>query len=134
MTLRDMIRYMGWKLRNGYAWVIFYREKRSWYTETVYLQGNELQGNGFQRNRWRQKDLAEAAKILKIDPNAVLLNGYYCGHLAEDMTIDELAAGVRWHYENGYNQLRSIEGIPPLESIDAAESDSQSESSCHRRR
>ena len=125
-ALKDVIRSVANELRGGIAWVIFYREKRSWYAAAVW---SDLEGDG-----WTQDDLAEAVKILKIDPNAVLLNGYYCGHLAEDMTIDELTAGVRWHYENGYNQLRSVEGIPPLESTDAAESDSQSESGCHRRR
>lgn len=37
--------------------------------------------------------------------NAVALNGYYCGHFGEDMNIEQLAAGIRWHYENGYNRL-----------------------------
>lgn len=125
-ALRDVTRYMAEELRDGITWVIFYREKRSWHTADVW---SDLEGDG-----WTQDDLAEAVKILKIDPNAVLLNGYYCGRFEKNMTVDELAAVVRWHYENGYNQLRSVEGIPPLEGIDAAESDSQSESSCHRRR
>ena len=33
--------------------------------------------------------------IKSIDPAAVILNGYYCGHLGEDMSLDELTAGVR---------------------------------------
>ena len=32
------------------------------------------------------------------------LNGYYLGHFG-DMTIDDIAAGIRWHYEGGRNRL-----------------------------
>ena len=32
------------------------------------------------------------------------LNGYYLGHFG-DMTIDDIAAGIRWHYERGTNAL-----------------------------
>ena len=38
------------------------------------------------------------------DPAAVVLNGYYCGYLGEDMSLDELTAGVRYHYENSYER------------------------------
>lgn len=50
-------------------------------------------------------DLNDAIGILKADPDAVIVNGYYCGHFGEDMTIDEIAAGIRWHYEGGRNRL-----------------------------
>lgn len=42
-----------------------------------------------------------------------MLNGYYCGHFGEDMTVAELAAGIRWHYENGYNLLDGSTAFPP---------------------
>ena len=29
----------------------------------------------------------------------------FCGHFGEDMTIDEIADGIRWHYEGGRNRL-----------------------------
>ena len=44
-------------------------------------------------------------RIQKADPDAVIVNGYYCGHFGEGMTIDEIAAGIRWHYEGGHNRL-----------------------------
>lgn len=34
----------------------------------------------------------------------MVLNGYYLGHFG-DMTIDDIAAGIRWHYERGTNAL-----------------------------
>lgn len=46
----------------------------------------------------------DALKALRLDPRAVALNGYYLGHFG-DMTIDDIAAGIRWHYERGTNAL-----------------------------
>lgn len=51
-------------------------------------------------------------------PAAVILNGYYCGHLGEDMSLDELTAGVRYHYENSMNDIDGFIGahddrLPP---------------------
>ena len=53
-----------------------------------------------------------ARKVLEQDPKAVMVNGYYCGHFGEDMTVAELAAGIRWHYDNGYNQLDGSTAFP----------------------
>ena len=39
------------------------------------------------------------------DPAAVVVNGYYSGYLGGDMSLDELTAGVRRHYENGYSNI-----------------------------
>ena len=47
-------------------------------------------------------------EIQKADPAAVVLNGYYCGYLSEEMSIKELTAGVRCHYENHYNGIDSF--------------------------
>ena len=62
--------------------------------------------------------------ISRTDPRAVALNGYYCGHLGEDMTLDELTSGVRWHYENGFNTLAAFienhDGRLPPELLEEA--------------
>ena len=44
-------------------------------------------------------------EIKQADPAAVVVNGYYSGYLGEDMSLDELTAGVRRHYENGYSNI-----------------------------
>ena len=44
-------------------------------------------------------------EIKQADPTAVVVNGYYSGYLGEDMSLDELTAGVRRHYENGYSNI-----------------------------
>ena len=42
-----------------------------------------------------------------------MLNSWYCGHFGEDMAAAELAAGIRWHYENGFNRLENSTAFPP---------------------
>lgn len=69
---------------------------RSWNALTVW---SDL-GN----NEWETDDINDALEALRLDPRAVALNGYYLGHFG-DMTIDDIAAGIRWHYERGTNAL-----------------------------
>lgn len=105
-ALRDIARSFATEIRDGIGWVIVYRTGRSWHGVTVW--------GDVASDEWETDDINEALDVLKVDPKAVLLNGYYCGHFGEDMTADEIAAGIRWHYENGYNQLANnniISGI-----------------------
>ena len=95
-SLRDTVKQYQEELRDGIAWVAFWREGRSWNGEDFYLDaGDSLAAE--------QKSRLE--EIRQKDPTAVILNSYYCGYLAGDMTVDELTAGVRRHYENGYNDV-----------------------------
>ena len=95
-SLRDTVKQYQEELRDGIAWVAFWREGRSWNGEDFYLDaGDSLTAE--------QKSRLE--EIRQKDPTAVILNSYYCGYLAGDMTVDELTAGVRRHYENGYNDV-----------------------------
>nr|WP_300821617.1 hypothetical protein [uncultured Acetatifactor sp.] len=93
------------ELRDGIAWVIVWKTGRSWNATAVWLNSDN--------DTFEPEDLERARKILEQDPNAVMLNGYYCGHFGEDMTVAELAAGIRWHYENGYNLLDGSTAFPP---------------------
>lgn len=102
-ALKDIARGWADELREGIAWVIFYRSGRSWHASAIW---SDLWNEGFQTD-----DLNEALEILKVDPDAVALNGYYCGHFGEDMNVNQLAAGIRWHYENGYNKLGDYNSI-----------------------
>lgn len=92
-ALKDIARDFAAEIRDGIGWTIVYRTGRSWNALTIW--------NG----EWETDDLNDAIGILKADPDAVIVNGYYCGHFGEDMTIDEIAAGIRWHYEGGRNRL-----------------------------
>ena len=115
-SLREAVKDFQDELRGGMAWVIFWREGRSWQSDYLYL---ELGSDTIPYD-----DMGKVQQICRLDPNAVALNGYYCGHLAEDMRLDELTAGVRWHYENGFNTLAGFieqhDGTIPPEEVEAA--------------
>lgn len=82
--------------------MIVYRTGRSWHALTVW---SDL-GN----NEWETDDINDALEALRLDPRAVVLNGYYLGHFG-DMTIDDIAAGIRWHYERGTNALADDDAL-----------------------
>ena len=95
-ALKEIAREYASEIRDGIGWVIVYRTGRSWHALTVW---SDL-GN----NEWETDDINDALEALRLDPRAVALNGYYLGRFG-DMTIDDIAAGIRWHYENGTNAL-----------------------------
>lgn len=104
-ALNAIAREWADELRDGIAWVIVWKTARSWNAQAVWLNCDD--------DTFELEDLELARKVLEQDPNAVMLNGYYCGHFGEDMTVAELAAGIRWHYDNGYNQLDGSTAFPP---------------------
>lgn len=95
-ALKEIAREYADEIRDGIGWLIVYRTGRSWHALTVW---SDL-GN----NEWETDDINDALEALRLDPRAVALNGYYLGRFG-DMTIDDIAAGIRWHYENGTNAL-----------------------------
>jgi hypothetical protein len=95
-ALKEIARDVASEIRDGIGWVIVYRTGRSWHSVTLY---SDL-GN----NEWETDDINDALEALRLDPRAVALNGYYLGRFG-DMTIDDIAAGIRWHYERGTNAL-----------------------------
>lgn len=95
-ALKEVAREYASEIRDGIGWVIVYRTGRSWHALTVW---SDL-GN----NEWETDDINDALEALRLDPRAVALNGYYLGHFG-DMTIEDIAVGIRWHYERGTNAL-----------------------------
>ena len=91
-------------IRDGIAWVIIWKDGRSWNATSVWLTIDDT---------FEPDDMDTVKEILEADPSAVMLNGYYCGHFGEDMTAAEIEAGIRWHYENGYNLLNDSTAFPP---------------------
>lgn len=96
-AIREIVREWADEIRGGIAWVIIWKNGRSWNAQAVWLNPNT--------DTFEPEDMKLARKILEKDSKAIMVNGYYCGHLGENMTVTELAAGIRWHYENGYNTL-----------------------------
>ena len=108
-SLREAVKNNQEELRDGIAWVAFWREGRSWNSESFHLEMGET---------LYPEDKMRLAKIQAADPKAVVLNSYYCGYLDENMSLDDLAAGVRRHYESSLNDVaRFIEAhddvLPP---------------------
>ena len=108
-SLRDTVKEYQEELRDGIAWVAFWKEGHSWNAEHFHL---EVDGTLDPFDRSRLEEIKTA------DPAAVILNGYYCGQLGEDVSLDELTAGVRYHYENSRNDIDGFIGahddrLPP---------------------
>lgn len=117
-ALKEVARNVAEEIRDGIGWVIVYKVGRSWHSLTLW--------SDVASDEWETEDLNDALGILKVDAGAVLLNGYYCGHFAEDMSADEIAAGIRWHYENGYNLLANDCTIQQAqESIEEARAEAE---------
>ena len=95
-SLRDMVSEYQDDLRNGIAWLAFWREGRSWQSEAFHLDLDDT---------LYPEDRARLAEIQAADPRAIVVNGYYSGYLSEEMSVAELAAGVRHHYDNGLNNI-----------------------------
>ena len=95
-SLRDVVSECQDDLRNGIAWLAFWREGRSWQAEAFHL---DLDDTLYPEDRTR------LAEIQAADPRAIVVNGYYSGYLGEEMNVAELAAGVRHHYDNGLNNI-----------------------------
>ena len=98
-SLRDKVKELQEDLRDGIAWVAFWKEGRSWNAEYFHLETGDYL---YPEDRSRLMEIKEA------DPAAVVVNGYYSGYLGEDMSLDELTAGVRHHYENGYSNIKEF--------------------------
>ena len=95
-SLRDTVKDYQEELRDGIAWVAFWKTGRSWNAEYFHLETGDIL---YPEDRSRMEEIKQA------DPAAVVVNGYYSGYLGEDMNLDELTAGVRRHYENGYSNI-----------------------------
>ena len=95
-SLRDVVSEYQDDLRNGIAWLAFWREGRSWQAEAFHLDLDDT---------LYPEDRARLAEIQAADPRAIVVNGFYSGYLSEEMSVAELAAGVRHHYDNGLNNI-----------------------------
>ena len=95
-SLRDTVREYQDDLRSGIAWLTFWREGRSWHGEAFHLDMSDY---------LYPEDKMRLTEIQATDPKAVVVTGYYSGYLGEEISVDELVAGVRHHYENGLSNI-----------------------------
>lgn len=112
-ALKEIAREWASELREGIAWVIVWKTGRGWNAQAVWLNCED--------EKLEPEDLGLARKVLNQDKNAVMLNGYYCGRFFEEMTVEDVAAAIRWHYENGYNKLDGSDVFPDEANQDTAD-------------
>lgn len=75
-NLRDTVKDYQEELRDGIAWVAFWKTGRSWNAEYFHLEMGDIL---YPEDRSRMEEIKQA------DPAAVVVNGYYSGYLG-DMT------------------------------------------------
>ena len=79
-SLREAVKQQQEELRDGIAWVAFWREGRSWNSESFHLEMGET---------LYSEDKMQLAEIQATDPKAVVVNGYYSGYLGEKMSVED---------------------------------------------
>lgn len=100
-SLRSCARSIREEAADGIAWIAVWKVGRSWNAEAIFPDdfcpetGSMVLG---------ADDLALARKIVKADPNAIFVNGYYsnigCGEDGETPDVQDLANAIRWQYED----------------------------------
>lgn len=102
-SLREEARAVIDVARDAIIWIAVWKTGRSWHCREIYSVDYQESNPYFHRDeKWQidEDDKEELRDILKEDPNACLVNGYYMniGSL-EEMTIESLADGLRYQYE-----------------------------------
>lgn len=97
-SLKSAARWVLEEARDGIAWIALWKEGRSWASETFYLDYNERTGNitlGY------QDDMETLENIIKVDPNAIIVNSYVhnLGVMDCYVTLADLSNALRWQYD-----------------------------------
>ena len=126
-SLREEARYVLEDCRDGIGWIAVWKTGRSWHCKRVYdLEWVEGDWRQHTESHWECKEADDIALLQAIyaqDPNATLVNGYYCNlGDPDEMTIKSLTDALRWQYEDGGNIESAIEQLTPsLETEETAE-------------
>lgn len=93
-TLRQAAQYVIDVAREGIGWIVLWKDGNGWMSMDYYPH-IDRQG----RLNFEDYDIDSLQNIVKLDPNAILVNGWY--HNLGDttcMTRDSLADALRWQY------------------------------------
>lgn len=101
-SIRQAAQKVLQEAREGIAWIIIWKEGRSWNAEPFWA---EVEDEG-SRLTFEEPDTEKIRAILRADPKAVIVNGYYSNlGDSESMTRYSLAAAMRWQYNLGSSLL-----------------------------
>lgn len=82
--------------REEIAWIAVWKDGKGWMTMTFWPDVLDDRD----RVNFEDYDTKQLESITKLDPNAIIVNGYYDNlGSAETMTRESLAEALRWHYE-----------------------------------
>lgn len=100
-SLKQIIKDNKDEICDSIAWVVIYKEGRSWNAEAFWNEdGSYDDGLVF-----GAEDYARLNEIAAIDSKAICINGYYMP-FGEDFTLAEIEAKVLYFYSERRNQLQ----------------------------
>lgn len=106
-SLRSIASWEADTIRDGIAWVVIWKEGRSWHSEAMWLNP--------ETDTLEPEDLKRAREILEKDPNAIAVNGYYCGRYWEEMRVIDVEHAIRHDYSENWHLLRGWEELQETE-------------------
>lgn len=101
-SLRNIIRERWENITSGIAWVVIYKEGRSWKCNAFWPDGGDYE-DGF---TFDKGDLEQMVEIAKVDPKAICFNGYFNG-IGDNFTLADIENKVLSFYEARRLQLTS---------------------------
>ena len=96
-SLRTMVGRFRDELREGVAYVAFWKNGRSWGAEAFWLDPRY--------NTIEEDDTREMWQIINTDPNAIIVNGFDSCPFDGKSTVEHMLEHIRWRYEDHRCQL-----------------------------
>lgn len=115
-SLRNIVRDYRDEIRDGIAWVVVYKEGRSWNAKAVWPDDGDYE-DGYTLDKG---DLEELISISRLDGKAICFNGYYCG-FGEDFTLADIENKILGFYMDRRMQLTGDFLECMVDNIDDAE-------------
>ena len=100
-SLKSVVKESYDNLIDGIAWIVFYKDGRSWEYACFY----EESGSYDEGLVFSEEDMNELREISKKDSKAICINGYYMGFAAE-LPLKASEEKILWMYNERLNQLK----------------------------
>lgn len=95
-TARELATLYKDELREGIAWLAIYKIGRRYMAHAFWLESNDMPSD---------EDIEDLKKILFVDKNAVVINGYYNAPFAYDTPINFLSSRIIYNYKHQIDKL-----------------------------
>lgn len=106
--IREIARQYRDEIMDGIAWVAIWKEGKSWKAQAFWLNTDT--------DKIEDEDMSIARDIVAADANAIFINEYYCAHMGEGK-LEEIVAGIKLFYEEGWNTLADSTAYEPGENF-----------------